>query len=58
MHDGQCVAIRLGDWKAVFLENRGMRLKYGANLSLNSAYLCCSICGADPFEKAQHNANT
>jgi arylsulfatase A-like enzyme len=56
--EGDIVAIRLGDWKAVFLENRAERLQIWREpfIELRLPYLF--NLRRDPFEKAQHNANT
>ena len=50
--DGQIVAIRYDAWKAVFLENRGVRPSAcGASRSPNCACRCCSTCGAIPSRR-------
>ncbi len=56
--DGQVVAIRLGDWKAVFLENRGEA--FGVWMEPFTALRVPLLFNLrrDPFEKAQHNSNT
>ena len=56
--DGQIVAARYDDWKVVFLENRGE--KFGVWMEPFTELRVPLIFNLrrDPFEKAQHNANT
>ena len=56
--DGQVVAIRLGDWKAVFLENRAKQLQIWREPFLELRLPLLFNLRRDPFEKAQHNSNT
>jgi arylsulfatase A-like enzyme len=55
--DGNIVAIRLGDWKAVFLENRAERLQIWREPFVELRLPLLFNLRRDPFEKAQHNAN-
>ncbi|MEQ8786089.1 MAG: arylsulfatase [Pirellulaceae bacterium] len=56
--DGQVVAIRLGDWKAVFLENRAHAFEVWREPFTELRVPLLFHLRRDPFEKAQHNANT
>jgi len=56
--DGQVVAIRMGDWKAVFLENRGMAFEVWREPFTELRVPLLFHLRRDPFEKAQHNSNT
>ncbi|MEQ8848020.1 arylsulfatase [Botrimarina sp.] len=56
--DGQVVAIRLGDWKAVFLENRAETLQIWREPFVELRLPLLFNLRRDPFEKAQHNSNT
>jgi arylsulfatase len=56
--DGQIVAMRLGDWKAVFLENRGKAFGVWMEPFTNLRIPLLFNLRRDPFEKAQHNSNT
>ena len=56
--DGQIVAIRAGDWKAVFLENRGMAFEVWREPFTELRVPLLFHLRRDPFEKAQHNATT
>ncbi|MBN2293902.1 MAG: sulfatase-like hydrolase/transferase, partial [Pirellulales bacterium] len=56
--DGQIVAIRLGDWKAVFLENRGKAFEVWREPFTELRLPLLFNLRRDPFEKAQHNSNT
>ena len=56
--DGQIVAIRLGDWKAVFLENRGKAFEVWREPFTELRIPLLFNLRRDPFEKAQHNATT
>ncbi len=55
--DGSIVAIRLGDWKAVFLENRAHRMQVWAEPFTELRIPLLFNLRRDPFEKSQHNAN-
>lgn len=56
--DGQIVAIRLGDWKAVFLENRAHTFQVWREPFTELRIPLLFNLRRDPFEKAQHNSNT
>jgi arylsulfatase len=56
--DGQIVAMRLGDWKAVFLENRGRSFGVWREPFTELRIPVLFNLRRDPFEKAQHNSNT
>jgi arylsulfatase len=56
--DGQIVAIRYNDWKAVFLENRGMAFEVWREPFTELRVPLLFNLRRDPFEKAQHNATT
>jgi len=56
--DGQVVAIRYGDWKAVFLENRGVAFGVWREPFTELRVPLLFNLRRDPFEKAQHNSNT
>ncbi len=55
--DGQIVAIRVNDWKAVFLENRGQAFEVWREPFTELRVPLLFNLRRDPFEKAQHNAN-
>ncbi|HSN54128.1 MAG TPA: arylsulfatase [Candidatus Sulfomarinibacteraceae bacterium] len=55
--DGAIVAIRLGDWKAVFLENRAHAMQVWAEPFTELRIPLLFNLRRDPFEKSQHNAN-
>ena len=55
--DGQVVALRLGAWKAVFLENRGHAFGVWREPFVELRVPLLFNLRRDPFEKAQHNAN-
>jgi arylsulfatase len=44
--DGGVMAIRVGDWKAIYLENRAPSSTSGASHSPTCACRCSSTCGA------------
>jgi hypothetical protein len=52
------VAIRVGDWKAVYLENRAQQLAGLARALRPPALPLLFNLRRDPFEKSQHNSNT
>ncbi|MCA9042576.1 MAG: arylsulfatase, partial [Planctomycetaceae bacterium] len=56
--DGQVVAMRLGDWKAVFLENRAHAFEVWREPFTELRVPLLFNLRRDPFEKAQHNSNT
>jgi arylsulfatase len=56
--DGQVVAMRLGDWKAVFLENRGVAFGVWREPFIELRVPLLFNLRRDPFERAQHNSNT
>ncbi len=56
--DGQIVAMRIGDWKAVFLENRGEAFEVWREPFTELRVPLLFNLRRDPFERAQHNANT
>lgn len=55
--DGQIVAIRYQDWKAVFLENRGEAFGVWREPFVELRVPLLFNLRRDPFERAQHNAN-
>jgi arylsulfatase A-like enzyme len=56
--DGQVVAARYNDWKVVFLENRGEAFGVWREPFVELRTPLLFNLRRDPFEKAQHNANT
>jgi arylsulfatase len=56
--DGQIVALRYGDWKAVFLENRGEAFGVWREPFVELRIPLLFNLRRDPFERAQHNSNT
>jgi arylsulfatase len=56
--DSQIVAARLGDWKAVFYENRGQQFGVWVEPFIELRVPQIFNLRRDPFEKAQHNSNT
>jgi len=56
--DGQIVAMRVADWKAVFLENRGQAFGVWREPFTELRVPLLFHLRRDPFEKAQHNATT
>ena len=56
--DGQVVAARYTDWKVVFLENRGQAFGVWMEPFTELRVPAIFNLRRDPFEKAQHNANT
>lgn len=56
--DGEMVAIRLADWKAVFYENRGEAFEVWREPFTELRVPLLFNLRRDPFEKAQHNSNT
>jgi arylsulfatase len=56
--DGQIVAARWGDWKVVFLENRGEAFGIWREPFTELRVPLLFNLRRDPFEKSQHNSNT
>jgi arylsulfatase A-like enzyme len=56
--DGQVVAIRYDAWKVVFLENRGQAFGVWREPFTELRVPLLFNLRRDPFERAQHNANT
>ncbi len=56
--DGQIVAMRYDDWKAVFLENRGVAFGVWREPFTELRVPLLFNLRRDPFERAQHNSNT
>ena len=56
--DGQVVAARHGDWKVVFLENRGEAFGVWREPFIELRVPVLFNLRRDPFEKSQHNSNT
>ena len=56
--DAQVVALRLGQWKGVFLENRGQGFGVWREPFTELRVPLLFNLRRDPFEKAQHNSNT
>jgi arylsulfatase len=56
--DGQIVALRYADWKAVFLENRGQAFGVWREPFTELRVPLLFNLRRDPFEKAQQNSNT
>jgi arylsulfatase len=56
--DGQIVAARYEDWKVVFLENRGQAFGVWREPFIELRAPLLFNLRRDPFEKAQHNANS
>ena len=56
--DGNVVAARYDDWKAVFLENRAHQLDVWREPFIELRMPLLFNLRRDPFEKSQHNSNT
>ncbi|OYP30485.1 MULTISPECIES: arylsulfatase [Rhodopirellula] len=56
--DGKVVALRLGPWKGVFMENRGQAFGVWREPFTELRVPLLFNLRRDPFEKAQHNSNT
>jgi arylsulfatase len=54
----EVVAIRVGDWKAIYLENRAEQLQVWREPFINLRLPLLFNLRRDPFERAQHNSNT
>jgi arylsulfatase len=55
---GHVAAIRVGDWKAHYLENRAHQLQIWREPFVHLRLPLVFNLRRDPFEKAQHNSNT
>jgi arylsulfatase len=55
---GDVVAIRVGDWKAIYLENRAHRLDVWREPFVHLRLPLLFNLRRDPFEKSQENSNT
>ncbi len=55
---GEVSAIRVGDWKAHYLENRAHQLQVWREPFIQLRLPLIFNLRRDPFEKAQHNSNT
>jgi arylsulfatase A-like enzyme len=55
---GDIAAIRVGDWKAVYLENRAQQLQVWREPFIELRLPLLFNLRRDPFELAQHNSNT
>ena len=55
--DGQVVAARYGDWKAVFAENRGVGFEVWREPFIELRVGLLFNLRRDPFERAQHSSN-
>jgi arylsulfatase len=55
---GEVVAIRVGDWKATYLENRAHQLDVWREPFVHLRLPLLFNLRRDPFEKSQHNSNT
>jgi len=56
--DGAVMAIRVDDWKAIYLENRAHQLDVWREPLVHLRLPLLMNLRRDPFEKAQHNSNT
>ena len=56
--DGNVMAIRVGDWKAIYLENRAHQLDVWREPLVHLRLPLLFNLRRDPFEKSQHNSNT
>jgi arylsulfatase len=55
---GHVTGIRVGDWKAVYLENRARQLQVWREPFVQLRMPLLFNLRRDPFERAQHNSNT
>lgn len=55
---GEVAAIRVGDWKAMYLENRAHQLQVWREPFTQLRLPLVFNLRRDPFEKSQHNSNT
>ena len=56
--DGDVMSIRVGDWKATYLENRAEQLQVWREPLVKLRLPLLFNLRRDPFEKSQHNSNT
>jgi arylsulfatase A-like enzyme len=56
--DGDIMAIRVGDWKAIYLENRAKQLQVWREPLVKLRLPLLINLRRDPFEKAYENSNT
>jgi arylsulfatase len=56
--DGNVMSIRVGDWKATYLENRAHQLDVWREPLVHLRLPLLFNLRRDPFEKSQHNSNT
>ncbi len=56
--DGDVMSIRVGDWKATYLENRAEQLQVWREPLIKLRLPLLFNLRRDPFERAQHNSNT
>lgn len=56
--DGNVMSIRVGDWKATYLENRAEQLQVWREPLIHLRLPLLFNLRRDPFEKSQHNSNT
>ena len=56
--DGAVMAIRVGDWKAIYLENRAHQLQVWREPMVHLRLPLLFNLRRDPFEKSQENSNT
>jgi arylsulfatase len=56
--DGAVMAIRVGDWKAIYLENRAHQLDVWREPMVHLRLPLLFNLRRDPFEKSQENSNT
>jgi arylsulfatase A-like enzyme len=55
---GEVAAIRVGDWKAIYLENRAHQLQVWREPFVHLRMPLLFNLRRDPFERSQHNSNT
>lgn len=55
---GKIAGIRVGDWKAVYLENRAQQLQVWREPFIELRMPLLFNLRRDPYERAQHNSNT
>jgi arylsulfatase A-like enzyme len=56
--DGAVMSIRVGDWKATYLENRAEQLQVWREPMVKLRLPLLFNLRRDPFERSQHNSNT
>ena len=56
--DGAIMAIRVGDWKAIYLENRAKKLDVWREPPVHLRMPLLFNLRRDPFEKSYENSNT